>query len=41
MKTLKDLFLDELADSVIAAEIIRDCFLGRVNHDAHLFRFGR
>ena len=27
--------------SVIAAEIIRDQFLGRPNHDAHLFRFGR
>lgn len=27
--------------SVIAAEIIRDCFLNRKNRDAHLFRFGR
>ena len=27
--------------SLIAAEIIRDCFLGRNNRDAHLFRFGR
>jgi glycine/D-amino acid oxidase-like deaminating enzyme len=27
--------------SVIAAEIIRDSFLGRTNRDAHLFRFGR
>jgi len=27
--------------SVIAAEIIRDQFLGRLNRDAHLFRFGR
>jgi glycine/D-amino acid oxidase-like deaminating enzyme len=27
--------------SLIAAEIIRDNFLGRKNHDARLFRFGR
>jgi glycine/D-amino acid oxidase-like deaminating enzyme len=27
--------------SLIAAEIIRDHFLGRTNRDAHLFRFGR
>jgi glycine/D-amino acid oxidase-like deaminating enzyme len=27
--------------SLIAAEIIRDCFLGRTNRDARLFRFGR
>ena len=27
--------------SLIAAEIIRDYFLGRTNRDAHLFRFGR
>jgi glycine/D-amino acid oxidase-like deaminating enzyme len=27
--------------SLIAAEIIRDCFLGRNNRDALLFRFGR
>jgi len=27
--------------SLIAAEIIRDSFLGRINHDAKLFRFGR
>jgi glycine/D-amino acid oxidase-like deaminating enzyme len=27
--------------SVIAAEIIRDCFLGTENRDAYLFRFGR
>jgi len=27
--------------SLIAAEIIRDCFLGRPNRDAHLFRFDR
>ena len=27
--------------SLIAAEIIRDCFLGRKNRDAHIFRFGR
>ena len=27
--------------SVIAAEIIRDQFLGRANGDARLFRFGR
>jgi glycine/D-amino acid oxidase-like deaminating enzyme len=27
--------------SLIAAEIIRDYFLGRKNRDAHLFRFGR
>jgi glycine/D-amino acid oxidase-like deaminating enzyme len=27
--------------SLIAAEIIRDSFLGRTNRDAHLFRFGR
>ena len=27
--------------SLIAAEIIRDCFLGRNNRDARLFRFGR
>jgi glycine/D-amino acid oxidase-like deaminating enzyme len=27
--------------SLIAAEIIRDLFLGRVNRDARLFRFGR
>ena len=27
--------------SLIAAEIIRDGFLGRKNRDAHLFRFGR
>ena len=27
--------------SLIAAEIIRDYFLGRKNHDARLFRFGR
>jgi len=27
--------------SIIAAEIIRDQFLGRANRDAHLFRFGR
>jgi hypothetical protein len=30
-----------IAFSVIAAEIIRDYFLGRTNRDAHLFRFGR
>lgn len=27
--------------SLIAAELIRDSFLGRINRDAHLFRFGR
>jgi glycine/D-amino acid oxidase-like deaminating enzyme len=27
--------------SLIAAEIIRDCFLGRKNRDASIFRFGR
>ena len=27
--------------SLIAAEIIRDYFLGQTNRDAHLFRFGR
>ncbi len=27
--------------SVIAAELIRDYFLGRTNRDAHIFRFGR
>ena len=27
--------------SVIAAELIRDQYLGRPNHDAQLFRFGR
>jgi glycine/D-amino acid oxidase-like deaminating enzyme len=27
--------------SVIAAEILRDHFSGRTNHDASLFRFGR
>ena len=27
--------------SLIAAEIIRDCFLGRNNRDARLFRFDR
>ena len=27
--------------SLIAAEIIRDQFLGRKNHDARIFRFGR
>jgi glycine/D-amino acid oxidase-like deaminating enzyme len=27
--------------SLIAAEIIRDSFLGRPNRDAHIFRFGR
>ena len=27
--------------SLIAAEIIRGCFLGHANPDAHIFRFGR
>jgi glycine/D-amino acid oxidase-like deaminating enzyme len=27
--------------SLMAAEILRDAFLGRKNHDARLFRFGR
>jgi len=27
--------------SLIAAEIIRDCFLGKKNRDAHIFRFDR
>ena len=27
--------------SLIAAEIIRDNFLGKKNRDAHIFRFGR